>query len=127
MDVHRAASICVITAPSHQPRGTDRQLFPAHHGRATNRTAGSWVFSPHTGLEHESEACNPRTVPRSCAEPIAVPPAAKPDEPGNQHRNRQSQPYDSRQNYGDPDRLRICAPPEIPRFTSAQVYGLVVT
>jgi guanine deaminase len=89
--------------PEHQPRGADRQLSPAHHGRATNvgynatSAAGArWACSPGSnGLAHESEACNPRACPRNCAEPIARPPAAKPDEPGNQHRNRQSQPYDN--------------------------------
>ena len=105
--------------PEHQPRGTDRQLSPAHYGRARNvrwrwpvvPVLAPWVFSPDLGLVHEREACNPGPHPGSCAEPIARPPAAKPDEPGNQHRNRQSEPCDNCQNYGDLDCLRICAPP----------------
>ncbi len=78
---------------------------------ASSASSRSWVFSPDLGLVHEREACNPGPHPGSCAEPIARPPAAKPDEPGNQHRNRQSEPCDNCQNYGDLDCLRICAPP----------------
>ena len=75
--------------PEHQPRGTDSQLSPAHHGRAANRgefhrRTVRWVVSPDPGLVYEREACDPRPCPRSYAEPIARPPAAKPDEPGNQ-------------------------------------------
>ncbi len=97
--------------PKHQPCGTDRQLPPAHHGRAANRRGVPWVFSPDPGLVYEREACNPRPHPRSYTEPVARSQAAKPDEPGNQQWDRKSQRCDSCQNYGDPDRLRICAPP----------------
>lgn len=52
-------------------------LSPAHDRRATNcrgvpwviRRGVPWVFSPLTGLVHQSEARSPRTGPRSHAEP----------------------------------------------------------
>jgi hypothetical protein len=116
--------------PEHQPRGTDRQLCPAHHGRAAKRALRcsqrpigavvQWVLSPDTGLRQESDARNPRTCPRGRAEPIAPPPAAKPDEPGNQDWNRQSQQCDNRQHYGDLDCLRICAPPLNPEVLGSR-------
>jgi hypothetical protein len=80
--------------PEHQPRGTDGQLTPAHHGRAAigalpyhrsprNGAGVQRVVSPGIRQRHESEASNARTCPRGRAEPIAPPPPVKPDEPGN--------------------------------------------
>lgn len=47
------------------------------------------------------------------AEPVGLPPAAEPDEPGYEHRKRQSQPCDTRQDRGDLDDRRTCAEPEM--------------
>ena len=92
-----------------------------------NRRTVRWVVSPDPGLVDEREACNPCPRPRGYTQPVARPPAAEPDEPGNQGWDRESQRCGSCQDYGDLTAARICAPPLDPEAeASAQVYGLVV-
>src|SRR5262249_8918681 len=107
--------------PKYQPRGTVWQLSPAHHGRARKRAdhavliairaAPLWVLPPDTGLGHESGTCDPRACPGGHAEPVAWPPAAKPGEPGDKHRERESQPCPFGNGYDVLHGHGICAQP----------------
>jgi len=111
-----ASSIQIIAAPSasHPARtASSPQLTTAGlpiGGIPTQGQPGLPGYVPN-GPTHwyiESDASNPRTCP--CSRP----PVAKPDEPGNQHRNRQSQQCGKCQAFGDLDCLGICAPPRNP-------------